>query len=1338
MARLVYEITGDISGLESAINQASNLIKDAGAKSSQINITIPDISPQIKAGVAALDQLDQKLSVITGNATLFGDSVKLQTQEVGAYQTAINSLLANGFDPMDGDVQRLKQRLDDFTGSLRNVKNVEAEVSTSTKETFEEVQAFLDATRNAQSQTTPAASISAPSIGGLGQSSALTSLNQQLIKGTITVQEYNAALIGANLSQHLISESATGAAGAIEAEVGVIQGLKEQLASLNAQRIVAPQEDLAILNAEIQQTELSLQQATNIGKVGFDQMGNSIRGVSVQNLNGQLFALSNNLFGARQISKDLVRTFDAGSVSGFARSVGLLAVDFLYFAQNAQFAAGATTVATGAIATEEGVAAGASLSTGALGAAFASLLTPVNLVILGIAAAGAVFIALSKAHKTSTQASTEHLKALQKESEELKDYISTLSEAQKVQAAAGAEIANSINELNSFVNAINNSKGSIQDETEAFENLQGKFPEYFAGIAQAQIGTQTFTEAVNKAVDGLKNLALANAAFKLSGDAAVSQIANQVALDDSVQKALLAYKQLDATRKQFANTPSVSLGTGGSSGQGQAAVLESLEKAYATANEQVFKYSVAVNEASAQQDKFNKLAAQYQKQTTANQQPDNRIGFLQNEISQLEKILPKAQNYQEVLAKIKADQAELDTLLGKGGAVSSADPYITIGNSLTEIINKIGALANDSGLVGYALKVQKINDTYIKINESLSIQAQKLDALANKSRTPKQQKEFDTDKSSLNTGKNNSALAQQKELSDASIEEAQKTSDEIQKINNAFGVKQQAGYNEELASVKRLYDNILIEAKKFGDSQAEIQIKAAAAAGFLAAIQVIDEKYIQQETETYGKITDIANQAFEALDTGEVAHTDKINLEWQKRITSANAYFDKLRDLAKASNLSPDATANINAVQAQVNAVIKLANIQQVSEEISKNFASAMQNAVQGFVSNFYTSLTTLGAQRQTIDDKYSQQLQQQQIDYANSVAAGDGKITAAQNESTINQINNLKKLEQQSTTSFGAIFSSLVTKFQSTFNESILNSFTKQFTENLGKTLLQPTAKQLTISPEQQAAQQLAATLKSASGDLGTEIKQSGDDFATRVIQAANSFAGIVSPGLLSGASGGSALGAVDTTAEGVVAEQSTFNTGVIATADKFGENIDAAGGSFADQAVAASRLSQQIQTTGAATSANKLSTAAAGLAAAASLAGSIVSGLGKPTNTTISALGGALTGAGEGALIGTALGGPIIGTAIGAVVGAIGGIFSASKAKKQQELQQQQLEQQQITNELLARQNALVYTSSIVGRMTQQGIVTGVDLNSFGQLTATVSGKSIQFVLDRQTNGR
>src|SRR4051812_4306087 len=263
MARLIYEITGDISGLESAINQASNLIKDAGTQSSQLKVNIPDISPQIKAGVGALDQLDQKLAVIQGNASLFGDSIKLQAQEVSAYQSAINTLLSNGFAPMDGDVQRLKQHVDELTDSLKKVNNVPV-----SSRDFNNNNGFQPGVQFVTSE--PAPNEAAINI--------VKQLNEQLAQGTITVQQYNEALLSANSTLTQLGEAAGNAAGAFESEVGIIAGLKQALADLNTVRLNTLVEgDLPKLNSEIQQTEFEIQRLSNIGKQGFDSFGNAIK-----------------------------------------------------------------------------------------------------------------------------------------------------------------------------------------------------------------------------------------------------------------------------------------------------------------------------------------------------------------------------------------------------------------------------------------------------------------------------------------------------------------------------------------------------------------------------------------------------------------------------------------------------------------------------------------------------------------------------------------------------------------------------------------------------------------------------------------------------------------------------------------------------------------------------------------------------------------------------------------------------------------------------------------------------------------------------------------------------
>jgi hypothetical protein len=143
----------------------------------------------------------------------------------------------------------------------------------------------------------------------------------------------------------------------------------------------------------------------------------------------------------------------------------------------------------------------------------------------------------------------------------------------------------------------------------------------------------------------------------------------------------------------------------------------------------------------------------------------------------------------------------------------------------------------------------------------------------------------------------------------------------------------------------------------------------------------------------------------------------------------------------------------------------------------------------------------------------------------------------------------------------------------------------------------------------------------------------------------------------------------------------------------------------------------------------------------AIAGTVGNLISGITNKTSTLGQGAGGALSGVAAGASLGKVLvpiGGGLIGGAIGGLVGAIGGIFGASKAKKQEKLAAEQLAESQKQTRLLERQNALAYTSSIIGRMTTSGVVTGVEVNEFGQLTTKISGQDLQITLDRANKSR
>lgn len=1338
MAQLEYNITGNNSGLVSSINNSIASIENL---TNAVNDT--NVSLQFKNGIAALDTLGQKLLVAQGNATLFGDSISNQTQQISAYQTAINSLLANGYDPMGADVQRLKTQIDDLNTSIAATPKIN--------------RSFVNDTSNDPS----AENLAQPALTGPvnSQSQLITELNQQLVTGTINAQEYAQALAGANSTANTLGQTTQQTSEQIQVADGYINGLKQALADLNAQRLIAPEQDLVALNAEIQQVEISLQQAKNIGKVGFDEIGNSIKGVQLSNVNGQLIALSNNLFGARQIAKDVVRTFDTNSLSGFAKGVGLLAVDFLYYAQNAQFAAGATSTATAAIGTEATVASAGAISTEALGAAFASLLTPVNLIILGVALLGGGFLAYEKSQKSATTAAQDHEKELQKQKQALDAYISTLSEQEQAEAKAANTYGDQLSKLNLLYDALENQITAGKDYTKALSDLQNEFPTFFGNLDTATAKTTALGDAFKDAAKSFEALGIVQATQSLSTPL-YQNIASNTVAQKSIQPQIDQLKaQLAATNAQNQGQTSVgSSVTGGGVVSSNYTYLAQLQKQYDDLIAKSNAYNASINDSKTKLSQLAQVGATNQTIADAiSQKYQGMIGGLQSQLSTLQKIEPTLKTQEQInenIAKQKAIQAQIDAIEGKNAVslLNSKKEELSIQQQIADIVAKSGADANKSGLTGYALQVEEITTKYVafgvqldKIATKIANQSALFTATNGKRGLSPTQAASDT--SSLNNARGILSVNESKQLSDAQIKDAQTTADAITKINNDFGVKQSSGYNEELSRVKKLYDSIITTAtegaltlaqidanyqsavtkangnkraldaaktnydaqiQQANDAQAKI---LAAKADLLPAIQAVDEKYIQQEQQTYDKIVDIANQALTALDSGEESRTDKINSEWQKRITSANAYFDKLRNLAVASKLPQSAVDNINSVQSQVNGVLNAANFEQVSEEISKNFAAAMQSAVQGFVGNFYTSITSLGATRQSIDEKYASQL------------------ASAQDQATKDQINQIKELEQQSTTSFGAIFSSLVSKFNSTFNESILNSFTKQFTENLGKTLLTPTASQLTISPEEKSAQEVSALLKSAGTSLADQIKQAGLDFYNTTKNGA----------LLSGASGGASL------TPGLTAELSPFtSTGGVkdlnASGNTFGQTISDSssllGDTFKTSASTTTDAATQSAklTTGAA---DHLSTKIAGAAAALSLAGGLVSGATSPTSAVGQGIGGALQGAGEGALIGTAIA-PGIGTAIGAVagglIGGISGILGASKAQK--ELQQQQLQQQQQQTALLKA--SLAYTSQIIGRDTANGIVTGVSVGAFGQLTATVSGKDLQFVLDRNSNGR
>lgn len=814
------------------------------------------------------------------------------------------------------------------------------------------------------------------------------------------------------------------------------------------------------------------------------------------------------------------------------------------------------------------------------------LFTGISGLSLALSLAVSAYTFYQQAQQRSEREAAKHKSAIDEQKKALEDYIDTLNASARAEAGAFSNVADSITKLNEEVYAIKNNTGALFDGLTARQAIVRDFPAFTKGYDVAKASVEDFTTILEKGTAALEAFGRVQAANDLAKGFQKTQIQNQVAAKGLIKPLSDLEAKLEKLQKGFRF------------GDDFDETLGPALRGLSAIRKQINSYNTEAAKAGATAKAFYDVANQ--------ELPDASDGKI-----------------------AKPEKVKNDTV----------DPFIAISNALDDIIRKNNEIAKQSGLQGYALEVQKIKDNYANINAEIDKQSAALDRLAKrKNLTPAQRGELVTNRNKVTIARSSALGAQDKELGDAQIREAERVSSEIQRINNEFGVKQEQSRNRELAGVQKLYDAEVIKA------QGNKDILEALAEGRLASIDAINAKYLAKEKQLQDSIVALNEGAAAELNDKQGQRTDRIVAEWDRRKVAAARYFDELRKIA------PERTQQFNAQQSQLNNLFDAVKFRKVSEELSKNFASAMQQGINSFASNFYTAITTLGEQRSAIDLKYDLQLEQ------------------AADESTKNQINRLRELEQQSTTSFGAIFSSLTQGLFQTFNKSIFDSFTKQLTENLGTTLI--------------------------SGQTGTQIasntiQTAGINFAASVASAAASFS--AAAGLASA-----------TTATGAANAAGTL-------------------------------------TTGAANAGQQLSKGVSGALAGLSVLGGLVSGIAPKTSAVGQGLGGALSGVGTGALIGSVIPGigTVVGGVIGGVVGALGGIFGAGKAKKQEELQRQQLAEQKKQTDYL-RQQSLAYTSAIIGRVTSEGTVTGVNVDAMGKVVFEIEGKNLKAVIDRNSKSR
>lgn len=380
-------------------------------------------------------------------------------------------------------------------------------------------------------------------------------------------------------------------------------------------------------------------------------------------------------------------------------------------------------------------------------------------------------------------------------------------------------------------------------------------------------------------------------------------------------------------------------------------------------------------------------------------------------------------------------------------------------DQLGNISRTSSASSGQSGLTGLALDLQQIKDKYTKLYAELQSLDDKRDASSKISN--KQRVQDETNSAAVDA---QLRINEAKEISDATIKDEQRTAQEIQRIRDEFGVKSTQTRAREIAAINTLADSEIIKAQ--GNEKKLETIEQ----GRTTATQAVNDKYQLIISQTYEKINDIVAQGNANQTDTEARKIAKISVQYDKLTQQVNKYYADLKTLQSQGDVSLQGR-DLNAEQQNSDAQLQKAKQLQISIVLSATFSKALQGSIDTFANDFYSTIVNLGKTRADIDNKYL-------ADLAN-----------ATDQSAKDQINKIHDLELAATTSFGAIFSSLVSKFNQTFSQSIVQSFVKKLTDGFGETLI-------------------SAPLGLGKADPAVSLSNAGVSFSQTVIAAGQAFA--------------------------------------------------------------------------------------------------------------------------------------------------------------------------------------------------------------------------------------
>jgi hypothetical protein len=288
-----------------------------------------------------------------------------------------------------------------------------------------------------------------------------------------------------------------------------LQGTQKELARLNAlgkvfeQRNVKQKEEIGLigtLNAQLKQLKVSLQQATSEEEVA--------------RLNAQLEQTSAELTRINSLGKT-VATTSAKSFEKFRVSAGAAngsAIAFNRVIQDAPF--GIIGVGNNIQQLAEQFSS-LRIEQGSTGAAlskfFTSLISPANLLVLGISAATSAFTAYQLGLFDTAEETKEVVSETDRFNEALNNVIKSLNDVDSARLKANKSAAGEIAEVELLNSVLNDNSKSENERIIVYNKLLEKYPKIIGNITKEKAITEGLGDAYNVLIASIKERAALDA-----------------------------------------------------------------------------------------------------------------------------------------------------------------------------------------------------------------------------------------------------------------------------------------------------------------------------------------------------------------------------------------------------------------------------------------------------------------------------------------------------------------------------------------------------------------------------------------------------------------------------------------------------------------------------------------------------------------------------------------------------------------------------------------------------------------------------------------------------------